>query len=144
MSNTPDSSGTESHPALTGRRILVVDADESVAKSARSLLTPFNCTVDAADSGEQACDAIGRLQPGEHYDAILAALNLSDMAGVDLYARLSQQVQTVPLALVCGFGFDPGPLLAKARHMGIRNYLLKPFRRDQLFKTIEQLVGATR
>jgi two-component system, sensor histidine kinase SagS len=134
----------EMHPALAGRRILVVDPEKTVWESARMILAPVNCAVDATESGEQARDLIRRLSPGEHFDAILAALILPDMSGLDLYLKLKQQLEDVPLALVCGFGFDPGPLIAKARHAGVQASLLKPFRRDQLLRTIEQVVGATR
>ena len=46
----------EERPALRGRRILVVDADENVRSAAHNLLERYGCVVETAhDGGEAMC-----------------------------------------------------------------------------------------
>jgi two-component system, sensor histidine kinase SagS len=130
-------------PALAGRRILIVGRDETVTSSARSMLAPYGCIVVSAGNGNQACEMVGNQRFGERFDAILAEISLPDMSSYELYLKLKQLLEDVPMALVCGFEYDPAPMLAKARHAGLCATVLKPFRREQLFKTIEQLIGGT-
>ncbi len=46
----------------------------------------------------------------------------------------------MPMALMTGFGYDPGHSIVKARQAGLQAVLYKPFRLDQLLETVEQLV----
>ena len=62
------------------------------------------------------------------------------MSGFDLLLKLKEMMDTVPMALMTGFGYDPGHSIVKARQAGLQAVLYKPFRLDQLLETVEQLV----
>jgi DNA-binding NtrC family response regulator len=47
------------------------------------------------------------------------------------------------MALMTGFGYDPGHSIVKARQAGLKAVLYKPFRLDQLLETVEQLVASS-
>ncbi len=108
----------EVRSALAGRRILIVGRDETVTSSARTMLAPYGCFVESAGNGNQACEMVSNHRFGELFDAILAEISLPDMSGYELFLKLKQLLEDVPMALVCGFEFDPAPMLAKARHAG--------------------------
>jgi hypothetical protein len=48
----------------------------------------------------------------------------------------------VPMALMTGFGYDPGHSIVKARQAGLHRkaILYKPFRLDQLLSVTETLI----
>jgi DNA-binding NtrC family response regulator len=43
-----------------------------------------------------------------------------------------------------GFGYDPGHTIVKCRTAGLKDFLYKPFRLDQLLETIERVLTANR
>jgi CheY-like chemotaxis protein/PAS domain-containing protein len=136
----PPSARIELRPALVGRRVLVVDADESVRSAAHALLERYRCIVETAHDGSEAQFMVRSLSSGEHYDAIIADIRLPDMSGFDLMLKLKEMMEVVPMALMTGFGYDPGHSIVKARQAGLQAVLYKPFRLDQLLETVEQIV----
>jgi CheY-like chemotaxis protein/GAF domain-containing protein len=136
----PPSARVELRPALVGRRVLVIDADESVRSAAHALLERYRCIVETAHDGSEAQFMVRSLAADQHYDAIIADIRLPDMSGFDLLLKLKEMMEHVPMALMTGFGYDPGHSIVKARQAGLQAVLYKPFRLDQLLETVEQLV----
>ncbi len=136
----PPSARVEMRPALVGRRVLVIDADESVRSAAHALLERYRCIVETAHDGSEAQFMVRSLSADQHYDAIIADIRLPDMSGFDLLLKLQEMMERVPMALMTGFGYDPGHSIVKARQAGLQAVLYKPFRLDQLLETVEQLV----
>jgi CheY-like chemotaxis protein/GAF domain-containing protein len=136
----PPSARVELRPALVGRRVLVIDADESVRSAAHALLERYRCIVETAHDGSEAQFMVRSLSAEQHYDAIIADIRLPDMSGFDLLLKLKEVMERVPMALMTGFGYDPGHSIVKARQAGLQAVLYKPFRLDQLLETVEQLV----
>jgi two-component system, sensor histidine kinase SagS len=136
----PVAARCEPRPLLVGRRVLVIDADESVRGAAHALLERYRCIVETAHDGSEAQFMVRSLATDQHYDAIIADIRLPDMSGFDLLLKLKEMMATVPMALMTGFGYDPGHSIVKARQAGLQAVLYKPFRLDQLLETVEQLV----
>ncbi|MEX2316904.1 MAG: response regulator [Pirellulales bacterium] len=137
---TPPAARVELRPALVGKRVLVVDADESVRSAAHALLERYKCIVETAHDGSEAQFMVRSLAAGQHYDAIIADIRLPDMSGFDLMLKLKDVMESVPMALMTGFGYDPGHSIVRARQAGLQAVLYKPFRLDQLLETIEMIV----
>ena len=138
----PQAQLAESRPRLVGRRVLVVDADDSVRSAAHALLERYGCVVETAHSGDEAVYMVRNLGSGESYHVIIADVRLHDMSGYDLMVKLQEILEVVPLVLMTGFGYDPNHSIAKARQAGLQAELYKPFRLDQLLDTVEQVVTA--
>ena len=132
---------TEARPSLAGKRILVVDADESVRVAAHELLERYHCIVETANDANSACSLVRNLSADTAYDVIIADIKLPDMSGFELQCKLNEITPNVPLVLMTGFGYDPGHSIVKARQAGLRSVLFKPFRLDQLVSAIEEIVS---
>jgi two-component system, sensor histidine kinase SagS len=134
-------SNNEKHTKLHGKRILVVDADEQVRNDAHALLERYGCTVETAHDGDQAVSMVrnGLDQP---YHVIISDIKLPDYSGYQLMLRLQNLMSHVPIALMTGFGYDPGHSIVKARQSGLhpKAILYKPFRLDQLLSVTETLI----
>ncbi|MEQ9409428.1 MAG: response regulator [Fuerstiella sp.] len=126
----------DERPALKGKRILVVDSDETVLKSAHELLDRHNCTVEAVRSGQQAC----QMARSHHYDAVLTDIRLPDMNGYECFCQLQEIDDRLPIILMTGFGYDAGHSIVKSRQRGLKAVLYKPFRREQLLTEVEKAV----
>jgi CheY-like chemotaxis protein/PAS domain-containing protein len=134
----------ESHPLLAGRRILVVDADETVRAAAHELLDRYQCFVETAHDGAEARFMVRNLGPDAKYDAILSDIRLPDMSAYELLLKLRELIDPVPLVLMTGFGYDRDHTIVKARREGVQHVIFKPFRLDQLVSAVEQTVGAAK
>ncbi|WP_165230323.1 response regulator [Aquisphaera insulae] len=119
---------------LGDRRILVVDADEAIRRSAHHLLGEEGAEVETARDGHEAI-AMTRQAP---YAAILVDIRLPDMDGYEIYHRLREIHPETPVILMTGFGYDPTHSIVKARQEGLQTILYKPFRANRLMEAVEQ------
>jgi CheY-like chemotaxis protein len=122
-------------PHRLNRRILVVDNDERVRRSAHSILGRLGCIVETARDGKEAV-TMAKLNS---YDAMLADIRLPDLSGYEVYRALRQAQPQTPVILMTGFGYDATHSIVKARQDGLRVVLYKPFRVDQLLSALQNL-----
>jgi two-component system, sensor histidine kinase SagS len=119
---------------LAGTRILVVDSDESIRRSAHHLLGSQGASVETARDAHEAI-ALMRQAP---YSTALVDIRLPDLDGYETYKRLREVQPNVPIILMTGFGWDPSHSIVKARQEGLQTVLYKPFRADRLMEAVEQ------
>ena len=138
----PAGATVDHHPKLAGQRVLVVDANEGVRNDAHALLERYGCIVETAESGGEAVYMVRSSVGSESYSVIISDIHLPDFSGHQLMLRLKEIMDQVPLALMTGFGYDPGHSIVKARQAGLHPnaILYKPFRLDQLIEVCETLV----
>lgn len=125
------------NPLLAGRRILVVDHDDSVRQAAHVQLGRFGCTVETASEGTEAV-TMARLSP---YDVFICDIRLPDMGGYEIFTALRASRPSASVILMTGFGYDASHAIVKARREGLRTVLYKPFRVDRLVAAIEEAVA---
>ncbi len=121
-------------PRLGGARLLVVDADEAIRRSAHHLLGHQGASVETARDAREAI-ALMRQAP---YSAALVDIRLPDLDGYEAFKRLREVQPNVPIILMTGFGWDPTHSIVKARQDGLQTVLYKPFRSDRLMEAVEQ------
>ena len=119
---------------LAGARLLVVDADEAIRKSAHHLLGCQGAIVETARDAHEGI-ALARQSP---YSATLVDIRLPDLDGFETFKRLREVQPGVPIILMTGFGWDPSHSIVKARQEGLQTVLYKPFRADRLLEAVEQ------
>ncbi|MEM8735225.1 MAG: GAF domain-containing protein, partial [Planctomycetota bacterium] len=130
------------HNKLRGKRILVVDSELQVLNDAHMLLEKFGCIVEAAHSGAEAVNMFRNSRLENAYDVVISAVKLPDYSGYQLMLRLLKVVDRVPMALMQGFGWDPGHSIVKAREAGLHKkaVLYKPLKLAQLLGVVEMLI----
>jgi len=125
-------------PSRLNLRVLVVDNDERVRRSAHSVLGRLGCIVETARDGREAL-TMAKLST---YDAMLADIRLPDQGGYDVYRALRQAQPAANVILMTGFGYDATHSLVKARQDGLKHVLYKPFRVDQLLQALQDRQAA--
>ena len=135
----PKQSLAATAPRLAGTRILVVDADESIRRSAHHLLGSQGASVETARDAHEAI-ALMRQTP---YSTALVDIRLPDLDGYEAFRKLKEAQPSVPIILMTGFGWDPSHSIVKARQEGLQTVLYKPFRADRLMEAVEQALRTT-
>jgi CheY-like chemotaxis protein len=106
--------------------VLVVDDDLSCRTLAALLLQVGGYTPVAVASAERALE---RLEQA-HVDLVLTDLNMPIQSGLDLLLELLTRRSTIPVVVMTGSEDDV--LLARARELGARAVLRKPYSADEL------------
>ena len=134
--------GPEKRQKLRGKRVLVVDGDETVRSAAHSLLEPHDCVVETVQRGSEAESLFRHGLRDLNYHAVISGVKLPDMSGFDLMMRLKPMVQPVPMILSQEFGWDAGHTVVKARQAGLHpsGTVIKPFKERQLLDTLETII----
>ncbi|HZZ80664.1 MAG TPA: response regulator [Gemmataceae bacterium] len=122
-------------PCRINQRVLVVDNDERVRRSAHSILGRLGCIVETARDGKEAV-TLAKLS---RYDSMLADIRLPDLSGYEVYRALRQAQPSAHVILMTGFGYDATHSIVKAKQDGLRYVLYKPFRVDQLLCALQNL-----
>jgi CheY-like chemotaxis protein len=130
----PNQPPTGPAPRLSGARLLVVDFDEAVRRSAHHLL---GCQGASVETAHDAHEAIALMRQTA-YSAALVDIRLPDLDGYETFRRLREVQPNVPIILMTGFGWDPTHSIVKARQEGLQTVLYKPFRADRLMEAVEQ------
>ena len=122
--------------ALRGKRVLVIDADERVRKSAHAILERAGAVVEAAAGGREGLT----LAAAGRYDAVLVAVKhpAGDLGGTAVYRRLVELQPAGRVILTQGFEYDGGHTVVNARLDGYWLPVLfkEPFQEPILFRAL--------
>jgi GAF domain-containing protein/ActR/RegA family two-component response regulator len=120
-------------PKLDGMRVLVIDPEERIRKSAHTILERKGCVVETAAT---ATEGIAMAKAGT-YDAVLASVKHSDMGGTSAYRALVKAVPLGRVILMQGFQYDACHTVVNARQDGYwLPVLFKPFQEPVLLKAL--------
>ena len=124
-------------PDLRGRRMLVVDDNDSAREVISGLLHSMSFDVDAVPSGGAALQAISTaVAASRPYELVFLDWHMPVMDGIGTARAISRLaiLKKPPLVMVTAYGRDD--LLEPARAAGIREVLAKPVTASTLFDTV--------
>ncbi len=112
-------------------KILVVDDDEGVRQVLNQCLQEQGYKVSCADSGEKA---IAALKEGT-FDLVVLDMVLPRMDGLEVLKQVTALRPEVPILMITGFSSVETAI--KAMKMGAVDYVVKPFRMEE----VELVIG---
>jgi len=121
--------------ARTSPRILVVDDDAEMRALLADVLSVEGYAVAGAANG---AEALIRLR-NESFAAIVLDKNMPGLSGLDLLPGLRTICPEMPVILITAFG-DVASYV-DAIEKGAFAYVFKPFRLEELLKTLEQALA---
>jgi DNA-binding response OmpR family regulator len=124
---------TVSASVKTQPTVLLVEDDDLVRDAMTRVLVRKGYLVMTAASGH---DAMGLLRtPLTPIDVVVLDVQLPDVSGIDLCARMREMYPTIPV-VVCTGGAEPEDR-AKLVKLGIHRYYNKPVAMEDLVATLE-------
>jgi len=144
----PDRAAVETAPAAVvttndpierhgATRLLVVDDEDFVRDLLREILESEGCEVVLAESGNQALQLFEENQ----FDAVFTDVGMPGMSGWELAQAIRQQNQTIPIAVITGWGEAVGSNEQKAA--GVDWVIAKPFTADRIIELIKEISTQT-
>jgi DNA-binding response OmpR family regulator len=122
---------SESHPPLTGKKILMVDDDPALRQSlVEQLQLHEEFVTEEADTGSRALDLVR----GAHFDVVLLDVGLPDMDGREVCRLMRRNGFKSPIIMLTGALTDADTILAL--DAGANDYVTKPFRLGVLLARI--------
>ncbi len=135
--SAPMGSLSPSMPKLKSKRVLVADRDDSVRAAAHELLARFGCEVETAHNGEESL----LMMRSFHYDVVLYDAEMTDIHLIEALEQIRAIHAYVPVILMKGYGYDGAHRMVKARQMGFKLALYKPFRLDLLLTELDKALS---
>ncbi|MFO7884709.1 MAG: PAS domain S-box protein [Desulfobacteraceae bacterium] len=124
---------------VTGRgseNIIIVDDEESVLLSTKELLEDYGYKIKAFSNGVDAFNFIKK-EP-YHFDLLITDMTMPHMSGDEL-AEKSLDIRKDLKIILCT-GYSENMSEARAREIGIRQFLQKPFNTDRLLSIVRSLL----
>ena len=111
--------------------MFVVDDDNSLRDAIRSLLRSVGHTVEMFASAEDFLKHRNPAQPG----CLVLDIRLPDTSGLELQKTLSEMNDRIPIIFITGHG--DVPMSVQTMKAGAMDFLLKPFRDQDLLEIIQ-------
>ncbi len=117
--------------------VLLVDDDAAVARLSSRLLERLGHAVETFLDPRKAFDRL--TQAPDAFDVLITDHRMPGMTGQELLVRLRRAGVAIPAMMVSGFSDEiDRDVLAQ---IGVQSILDKPFTRDQMRETLEQLLS---
>ena len=132
----------ESKPVSPGiiqkgyERILLVDDQEQIVSMVKQMSERMGYEVTARTS---SVDALEAFKAGsDRFDLVITDMTMPNMTGVELATQLIEIRRDIPIILCTGFSDLTDTNKAKAQ--GIREFLMKPIFKDQIARTVRNVL----
>jgi len=115
-------------------RILLVDDDASVLRTVKELLELHGYTVDPTDNPVSALELMRNIA----YSTVISDIKMPEFSGLELLEKIRGENPEVPVVLMTAHAdLD---MAVEAVKKGAFDFIVKPYRRDQLIRTVERAV----
>ncbi len=111
---------------MSGSTVLIVDDEQTLARSAKAFLADHGYEAEVATSGEKAMELLENLQP----DVVFADVRLPGMSGLDLLKRIREFDPVIPVIMLTAYGSIEGAV--EAVKLGAFDYVKKPVDLEEL------------
>ncbi len=135
----PENEEVEDQVNTGVERILFVDDEEMHTQLGKAMLESLGYTVVTKNTGIEALETFSN-RP-DFFDVVITDQSMPNMTGADLAKKLLQISPNLPVILCTGFSEIMSKEKAKA--MGIREYLNKPYVMKDLAKMIQKVLGTS-
>jgi len=127
---------------VEGRRVLVVDDNDTNRRVIGELLEAADYEVETASSGSEALSVLRRsVNGGKPFQAVLTDHRMPGMDGLELARRIREIPAVAELRLVLYSSIDDRSSRQELRELGFAGHLTKPMRRKEILATMERVLS---
>lgn len=116
--------------------ILIVEDEKFIRQGIRVMIERSErCRgrIVECKNGQEALDILAK----QSFDLILSDIKMPGMDGIELIKRLKEQNNHTPVVMITGY--DDFSFAVEALRNNVRDYLLKPVDREQLYRLLHEI-----
>lgn len=117
-------------------KILTVDDSKTIRMIVTKAFRPYDCEVIEASNGVEGLAAAARVRPS----LIILDLTMPVMDGVEMLSKLKTDPATKQIPVIMLTAEAGKENVLKIAKMGIRDYLIKPFKEEQLIEKAGRVI----
>jgi PAS domain S-box-containing protein len=121
-------------------RIMLIDDEPALAEVVKRMLEHLGYRVECCPGGMEALEAFRGYLPENPFDLVITDMTMPHLTGADLSLELLKLQPHLPIILLTGFSEKINA--AKAKSLGIREFLYKPIVMRELAALIRQVLDA--
>jgi len=118
------------------KKILSVDDSRTIRLIVGRALRPYDCVLCEASNGEEGLAVAAREKP----DLILLDVTMPVMDGVTMLTKLKEDAELKAIPVIMLTAESGRDNVINIARLGVRDYLVKPFKEDQLLEKIGRSV----
>ena len=118
-----------------GRRVLVVDDEESIRQLLTKTLALAEYEAQAVSDGKAGLELLRR----EPWDLLIADLRMPEMDGLSLIREARRLHPRLAVIIVTGYSSEQSAI--QAVNLGVVGYLVKPFRIPHVLSAVAKALG---
>jgi two-component system, chemotaxis family, chemotaxis protein CheY len=123
---------------MAAKRILVVDDSQTLRHQVRQALSPRGYELIEAVDG---VEGLTKIRENPDLSVVLCDINMPNMTGLELLAAVRAEGLSTPIIMLTSEG-QPS-VIRRAREMGAKGWIVKPFNVDLLVSAINKLTTPT-
>jgi len=126
---------------VKGRRLLVMDDEESIRKSLKRMLQYMGYDIVLVESGEEACREYKSAKNSRKpFDAVLMDLTIpGGMGGKETVKKLSNF--DAGLKAIVSSGYSNDPIMSDFKRYGFKGVITKPFKMEKLSRVLAEVIA---
>lgn len=114
------------------KKILIVDDAMFMRKSIRKILSEGGyANVEEARDGDEAIDMFGEYSP----DLVLLDITMPGRSGLEVLEEFLRQDEDAAVVMCSAMGQET--VIQKAIVMGARDFIVKPFKKDEFLRIVD-------
>ncbi len=117
-------------------KILSVDDSRTIRLIVGKTFRPYDCVICEAANGEEGLAAAAREKP----DLILLDVTMPVMDGVTMLTKLKEDAELKQIPVIMLTAESGRDNVLHIARLGVRDYLVKPFKEDQLIEKAGRVV----
>jgi len=117
-------------------KVLSVDDSRTIRLIVTRAFMPYDCVVIEAANGEEGLAAAAREKP----DLILLDITMPVMDGLTMLAKLKEDDELKLMPVIMLTAETARDKVLRVSKLGVHDYLIKPFRAEQLIETAARAV----
>ncbi len=114
---------------MTSSKILIIDDEPTICSGCKMILEEQGYSVDVAASGRQGLEKLSK----STFDLVLLDIKLPEMNGLEILAKMKQDMADVHVIIMTGHGTVANAV--EAMKKGAFDFVTKPFTEDHLVQT---------
>lgn len=120
------------------KKVLVVDDSATVRQQVRMVLEQAGFEVAEAVDGQDAVTKVN----ADTYHGVVCDVNMPRMNGVEFVEKVKQDAKHAALPILMLTTEGAPDLIRRAKAAGVKGWIVKPFKADQVVAAITKLTAA--